>query len=420
MTDVSKRPEFAGRRARVCFLIEHFHPASNGAITQATLLGQRLIRSGSQVSVITQLLNKSHLGHERIDGIDTYRVGVPGGPARLGKYLMLLPALYTLVRIRRQYDAIVVFDLKALGVIGVVAAKLLAKKCFLRAESCGEVDGRIALESIDSPWRSRVADLIVRFRNRLLFRADGLISISSPLWEEFVRAGAPTHRMVSITNGIDVERFCPVDVSTKRALRQTLGMPSDEIIFMYSGRLARKKGLEMLLRVWRRIQDNDAASAHLVLVGSGQECTMSCEDDLREFVSRQHLSASVTFAGRVECVQDYLKAADCFVFPSETEALGLSLVEAMACGVPAIATRVGGIPTFVEEGVTGVLVPPNDEDRLYEAMTAFVDDQTQALAMTGPARLTVESRFDVDRIVTQYLNLLAEAPAAGGENVSRT
>jgi glycosyltransferase involved in cell wall biosynthesis len=391
----------------VCFLIEDFHPASTGAITQATLLGERLTRVGCAVLVLTQRADRSHAKFARIRGLEVYRLGGTFGSKRMGKYRMLLPALWALFSMRHRFAAIVVFDLKALGAPAVVAAKILGKKCFLRAESCGEIDGTLALNHFaPDSWVKVVVQSLVHARNRILFLADGLISISSAMKREFLRAGAPEALIHDIANGIDLERFSPVDLQAKFTLRRKLRLPPDQKLFLYSGRLARGKGLEMLLRVWARIHQEASNQAHLVLVGSGQQYALSCEPELRHFVSINQLNSSVSFTGGVPNVQEYLQAADFFVFPSESEGLPVSLVEAAACGLPCIATRVDGNLDVIKENVTGVLVGQKDEEDLYRAISMCLADPQRFRRLGEHGRIDVIERFDVDKIFARYLDLL--------------
>ena len=111
-----------------------------------------------------------------------------------------------------------------------------------------------------------------------------------------------------------------------------------------------------------------------MLVGSGEGQALSVEDELRRRVAERGLGTRVAFAGRSERVEDYLRAADVFVFPSVFEALGIALVEAAACALPAVASRTGGIVDVVEDGVSGRLVAPGDAAALSEALLGLSGD----------------------------------------------
>jgi glycosyltransferase involved in cell wall biosynthesis len=298
-----------------------------------------------------------------------------------------------------------------LGILGVMAGKLLGKKCLLRAESCGEMDGSFVSQYGRPPskLKSLLIKILVRLRNMALTQADGFLSISSAITNEFVRAGVPLNTLTEITNGIDVQRFAPIEAETKAALKKKLGL-LEKKYFLYTGRLTRGKGLEYLLRVWKRLAA-EFKDIHLIVVGSGQGHTLSCEDNLKTFVRENHLESTVTFTGGVPNVNEYLQAGDFFVFPSQSEGLGLSLIEAQACGLACIATNVGGILDIVEDKVNGLLVPYADEDRLFEVMKEVLQDKEKAIQLGREGRKTVLEKFDINRLAKQYLalfNRLAE------------
>ena len=101
---------------------------------------------------------------------------------------------------------------------------------------------------------------------------------------------------------------------------------------------------------------------------------------------RDRSSLRVTFAGRVDAVPDWLRAADVFAFPSLYEGLGISLVEAAACGLPAVGSRTGGIVDVIEDEVTGLLVPPGEAAALEDALVRLLSDSSGAAEMGRRAR----------------------------------
>lgn len=411
MQRTSNAPGDAGG---VCFLTPAFYPVITGTTTQIRELARRVVGQGQRVLVVTRRLRPDQPAREQVDGAEVVRVRPAVGLRRSGKFLMMIPALLALIAERRHYQVIIVADLQVLGVIGVLAAKLLGKTCLLRAESCAEIG--LPLRPID-PKRSRfglgLVSLVIAARNRVLMRADGFLSISSATTQEYLAARVPREAIIEITNGVDVDRFRPAAGAEKRELRRRLGLPPGKI-FAYSGRLGRGKGLELLLRVWKRLSTENA-EAHLVLVGGGQGYGLDMEAELRRLVAEHGLDERVTFTGNVQDVEHWLQAADAFVFPSQTESLGLSLVEALSCGLPAVATRVGGIPDVVQDGVNGILVPYGDEQMLHEAMRTVLSDEERARCMGEAGRRTVVERFNLDLIAGQYQTLLARLVLEGAD-----
>jgi glycosyltransferase involved in cell wall biosynthesis len=148
--------------------------------------------------------------------------------------------------------------------------------------------------------------------------------------------------------------------------------------------------------------------AHLLLVGSGEGQTISVEPELKQSVRGRGLEDRVTFTGRVEDVASCLGASDVFVFPSEFEALGLSLIEAAACGLPAVGARTGGIVDVIEDGASGLLFPPGDTAALTAAMRALLADAGRRAVMGRRAREIARERFDVEDSVARYAALFRE------------
>ncbi|NIS66188.1 MAG: glycosyltransferase, partial [Gemmatimonadales bacterium] len=134
-------------------------------------------------------------------------------------------------------------------------------------------------------------------------------------------------------------------------------------IVTYTGRLVSYKGLPVLLSVWKRLHERHP-SAVLVLVGGGSLDMHDCEEELKRYVRENGLSASVRFTGNVQNVEDYLRASDVFAFPTEIEAFGISLIEAMACELPAVSTPVGGIKDILRHEENGLIVEVGNETQL--------------------------------------------------------
>jgi glycosyltransferase involved in cell wall biosynthesis len=132
------------------------------------------------------------------------------------------------------------------------------------------------------------------------------------------------------------------------------------------------------------------------------------EDAVRASVHAEGLADRVTFAGRVDAVFDWLRAADVFALPSMYEALGIALVEAAACGLPAVASRTGGIVDVVEDGRSGILVTPGDVPALSAALRRLVADPGGAAVMGNAARETALARFDERDAVDRYRALFRE------------
>ena len=382
---------------------ESYYPNLDGGAVFARSLAESLRGTGHEICVITWRDFASYPHHETMADVPITRVAPTRRWGMLGRYVSMFTVAAELLRRRRQYDLILVSNLRILGLPGVLVARSLRKPCILRADSCGELSGEYVSNLQRRNWvRDMLGSLYFRARNCFLRRADAFIAISTAVRSEFLQLGVQPDRIRLVPNGVDIDVFAPPTEREKAATRERLGLPAEKVILAYSGRLTREKGLHMLLRAWRTIHQ-EHPDAHLLLIGSGKDMPLSCEDDLRASVLQDKLTSSVTFTGAVNRVHDYLKCADIFVFPSRTEALGVALIEAMACELPAIGTDVGGIPDVIAHGVNGVLIRRDEEQDLISAARNLIEDVALRRRMGKHARKTAISKFSLREIADQYV-----------------
>ena len=394
---------------RVLFLTESFHPVLGGGETHIRQLGSRLVTMGHEATVVTRRGEAAWPSEETVDGIRVRRVR-PSGPARRGKYLMVPAALRAVLAEGRRHDVLVVRGTRVLGVPGLFAARALGRPVILQPEINGELSG----EAFTWGWRRGKAlepavRGLVALRNVWVRDAEAFVAMSRKIRDEMVSAGVAPERVALIPHGVDTERFRPAGPGEKEALRGALGLP-EGLLAVFTGRLLRGKGLETLLAAFA-----DVAPArpdlHLVLVGSGEGQALSVEEDLKAEMRERGLAGRVTFAGRVDAVESHLRAADLFVFPSIFEGLGISLVEAAACGLPAVASRTGGIVDVVDEGRSGLLVTPGKADELAGALSSLTLDAGARERMGAHARAVALGRFDERDATRRYLSLFRELSA---------
>jgi glycosyltransferase involved in cell wall biosynthesis len=400
---------------RVLFLTESFHPVLGGGESHIRSLSRRLVEAGLAATVVTRRSEASWSAFEMLDGVAVIRVPPPG-PARRGKYAMVPAAMAALHRERSRYDVLVVRGTRVLGAPGLLAARMHGRPVVLQAEVNGEMSGEVytwgtRLQS--SRWRPAITSA-VQVRNLFLRDADAFVAMSRRIRDEFLEAGVSADRLVYIPHGVDLNRFRPAFPKERLELRQRLGLPGHGLVATYTGRLLRGKGLDVLIEAFARVAGRDSR-AHLLLVGSGAGQSLSIEEDLRRGAAERGLESRVTFAGRVENVEDYLRASDAFVFPSEFEALGLSLVEAAACGLPAVAARTGGIVDVVEHERSGYLIEPGDATALAENLEALLAEPDRGAALGARAREIVRQRFDLTDSVDRYRALFNELHRGRGE-----
>jgi glycosyltransferase involved in cell wall biosynthesis len=227
-------------------------------------------------------------------------------------------------------------------------------------------------------------------------RADRLIAVSKEVARGLGSQGSG--RVITIPNGIDHNLFSSQENRLKT--RQKLGLPSRRSVLCVIGRLAQEKGHSYLLRAIALIPSDRRPLT--LIVGDGV-----LRAELEHEASALQLDGDVRFLGTRRDVPEVLAASDIFVLPSHWEGLSLSLLEAMACGLPVIVTRVGGNGDVVEENQSGILVPPRDHVALAEAVLCLLDDPVLRLRLGQGAYKRFKSKFSLDRFVRAHESLYA-------------
>jgi glycosyltransferase involved in cell wall biosynthesis len=325
---------------------------------------------------------------------------------------MVPAALRTAAREARRHDVLVVRGTRVLGLPGLLAARTGGAAVVMQPEVNGELSGEVYTwgTSLDRPLPRRLVRGATRLRNLLFRDADAFVAMSREIEREMHAAGIPPEKVVYGPHGVDTLRFRPATPDERARLREDLGWPADAVVFIYTGRLLRGKGLETLLDAFATVAAEDAR-ARLVLVGSGAGQALSVEDALHARVRGGSLADRVVFTGRLDDVAPALRASDVFVFPSLFEALGISLIEAAACGLPAVASRTGGIVDVLGDGRAGLLVAPGDAGALAAALRALLRDPARRAALAAGARATACERFDLRDSLERYRFLFLELAA---------
>jgi len=390
----------------ICLLIESYYPIVGGMETQGRIMAEDWVEVGFQVIVITRRSNDNLKKFEKIGEVSIYRVP-PIGSSHLNRWIMLVTSLPTLIRLVPQYDIIFVSGFRSLGIIGVLISKLFHKVCILKADNNGEMSGdyfKGGLAKWNLTLSSRPVRAFLWLRNQLLKQADVFISLAKEITQEFLNYGIAQNKITLIPNSVDTTVFHPIPSPKKDELRKKLGIKPDNKVVIYTGRLLETKGLPLLMKVWYKIiTEHD--QCQLVIVGGGSKDIHDCEEEIKQYVESNHLEDSVKFTGNVTNVDEYLQASDIFVFPTENEAFGISLIEAMACGLPVIATPVGGIKDIVNNRNNGLIVEVGSFTELYNALAYLISNEDLSRALGEGALMTVQNYYSRKTVAQQYTEL---------------
>ena len=294
--------------------------------------------------------------------------------------------LWRLSRVLRRLAPDVVHTRNWSGIDGVFAARLGGLRNVVHGEHGWGMDDPDGL----NPRRLRVR----RFAQRWV-REYTCVSRAMTGW---LRHQVGIRRPVTqIYNGIDPERYRPGPEG--QGVRRELGLTPDAFLVGVVGRLDPIKDHSTLLRAFSRL--GAAPDARLLVVGDGPG-RARLESEAGE---------GVIFLGDRREVPELLRALDVFVLPSRNEGISNTILEAMATGLPVVATRVGGNPELVEDGLTGVLVPPGDAAALAAALEGYRARPEAGRAHGEAARARVLERFAVERMIASYEAVWARVAA---------
>ncbi|MGP8271868.1 MAG: N-acetyl-alpha-D-glucosaminyl L-malate synthase BshA [Terracidiphilus sp.] len=226
--------------------------------------------------------------------------------------------------------------------------------------------------------------------------SDGVTSISKYLKEKTVEDFGVTRSIEVIENFVNCDVYMPIKDEAKRAeARLRLAAPN-EVILMHLSNFRPVKRVVDVVKIFAQVVRE--MPAQLVLIGDGPDRSAA------EWLAHDlGIQAKVHFLGKLERVHEILPLADILLMPSELESFGLAALEAMACKVPSIATRVGGVPELIDDGVTGLLYEVGDIEGMSLGALSLLKDREKLDAMRESGRKTAQKRFCSSLVVPHYV-----------------
>ena len=389
------------RTRRVLMVSEGYPPKPGGTERQLERLARQLAGTSVHVEIVTPRLFAGTPADEVVDGVRVRRLSFLRIRFLATPTLLLHALLFLLVNVRR-FDVLHVHTVSYLALVTVLVGHACRRPIVLKAAGWWELEGVLN--------HARRRELVTRVSLAILRRASAWIAVSRELKQAMLAAGIPAARVHLLPNGVDTTRFAPAG---REASRRHLGLAPDGVRVVFVGRLVPEKELATLLEAWKVVTDK-VEGAWLDLVGSGP-----LAGELAKQSRRLGIADTVVFHGERPGVERYLQAADCFVLPSSVEGMSNALLEAMATGLPVVATRIGGTEQLVTDGVNGWLVSPGDADELARAICAVLGDATRARQNGARGRRRVESRYGIERIAARYVAMYDALSGAAGRRRGR-
>lgn len=401
-------------------MLETTAPSSGPAIPVVRIItrlniGGPSIQAASLSSALTARGFTTTLIHGRLgpgEGDMSYLVA-PGVPsvfvpalARAVQPLQDIRALFTvLAELRRQRPQIVHTHMAKAGLIGRVAATIynLTRGKAPRARLVHTYHGHV-LDGYFSPMKTRVFITLERFMARV---TDAIVAIAPAIQSELLdsyRIGRPEQYRI-IPLGFDLSPFAAVDEAARARARHELGLAPDVPVVATVGRLTAIKQHARLIDYAQPLAARHPGLV-LLIVGDGE-----LRAELEAQVARLNQGATVRFLGWRRDLATIYAATNVFALPSRNEGTPVALIEAMASGVPGVATAVGGVGTVIANPGMGLCVPLDDDAAFIEGLHGLLADAGAATAMGALGRAHVMARFDSRRLTDDidrlYRDLLA-------------
>ena len=256
--------------------------------------------------------------------------------------------------------------------------------------------------------RNRTRTLSRKIINYVLFnRISRIISVSDAVRDDILKTNwsLSPNKVATVYNGIDTDKFSD-STSTRQEVRTQLGLAiKDAFVFGTVGRLTKVKGQKVLLQAFAKVI-RKYPNSWLVITGKG-----SLEAELRRLAMELNINKRVVFLGFRMDIPDILRAYDAFILPSFSEGLPLSLLEAMATGIPVISSRVGGVPEILDGFDQKIMVTPSSVKELSVAMTWLAGlDKIERIELGKSLRSRVESYFTKEKMTsamaTEYIDVM--------------
>ncbi|HVB22658.1 MAG TPA: glycosyltransferase family 4 protein [Ktedonobacteraceae bacterium] len=422
-------------KPRVYIAIATFHPLIGGAEKQALMQGRCLRARGIEATVLTFHHDSSWPVEEEIEGLPIIRVGGKllhhrkrfPRPCQKLLYLIALIFMGWSLWLRRQhFDILHIYHLNLMALPAALACWLAHKPMIAAIRSTGSgisthqsllagsldpylpflrVPGRIKTDN-DLEDLERLGKPIVRLTHALLLHIQAVIVVLSSRMLDYPSAhnfSLPNIQL--IPNGIDITRFQP----------RAESIPAEEIAWtvICVARLSYEKGIDVLLQAWHLVH-NEAPQARLLIVGDGPLFAQ-----LQCMAQELDISHCITFAGTQHDIPAQLHRGSIAVLPSRSEGMPNAILEAMACGIPCVATRVSGSEDIIQHGKNGLLVDVYDYQAMAQAILTLLHDPERTHRYGRAARERIEQAYALDHITDQYIALYQRIFQSSTTNISR-
>lgn len=376
----------------------NFFPNALGGAFSAFYLAQGLRRLGVAVTFLIEPQEGGITGAGTHDGFDVRAWNIRSGT----RWQKLVEWLRYSFWIWRQCGQATHFHISGTSPWSLMLAWLFRMICRRPALLKITLDGEDSLDAVDAGRHGWLAGRLYRSMDAVVTMTSGQVAK--------LQAGGYRGLVRTIPNGVDCSRFQPMGAEERAMRRGGLGIPTDAEVLVYAGYLGERKGTDVLLSLFERLQ-SVRPGLHLLCVGNFSP-TYESPEALRAFCVKHGINPAVVDhsclhrVGRVVDMEHYLGLADVFVFPSRREGFGTVQIEAMACGLPCVVHRLPGLTEDIyPDGRSGVVVDSLDAARWAEEIRGLLDSPEKRREMGCMARERAQSVFSLDAVARRYVEL---------------
>lgn len=365
----------------------YFPPHYSGAAKQGLSLAKKLLQHGHEVEFITLQRHGESFSAE-YEGFRVWRIRE--GRGKHGEFLFWWNFFLFVWRRRHDFDILHSHGAYYRNSFIGPLARIFRKKSLVKTS--------LARNDLAGLGRGTSG----RLHRLFLDQVDVYVAISQELRDEFKELKFPEAKVQCIPNGVDTDRFRPLSSADKAVKKRNLGFGDQQHIALTVGVFDRRKNIGWLINEWVA---NEGFGTHARLLAVGPQ---SRDDESGDFLSSLKATAAknphlVQIFDHVDSIEDYFQIADVFILSSTNEGMPNVVLEAMAAGLPCVATAVSGCGDLVRNGVNGYLFPPNDSAGLRVALEKLFSGDLDSCGRAS--RNQVENHFSMNALALRYSEL---------------
>jgi glycosyltransferase involved in cell wall biosynthesis len=395
------------RNIRIAMVTYLFPPTFAGGARQAIELARALRQCGVESFFVGANLEDAP-DYEIYEGFPIHRIKTKN-KTRTDFLFYSLNVCRKLISNRKSYQVIHLHSIRPFYFLIFALSRIMKKTVVLSLTLIGH----------DDPMSLKERSFLWQLEYKIYKLYDKIICSSTAIKNSCRRAGIPDSTLAPIPCAIPCgdpdSLFRPAyNAGEVQQIRSKFQLPLNSFIVAFAGRIQTRKGCDLLFEAWEKLLTEKQFSGYLLLIGPYDNPLYPADKAEEMFISylrsllEKRKEKRMIFVGNVDHSQvaEYLRASDCFIFPSKREGFGMVAVEAMASGIPVICTRIPEITTdMIDSGVNGIILDGRDSLKIGKAISRIKEDEKLRKRLASNAIAKVSEKFSIRRVVSQHLDV---------------